>query len=63
MGAVGHVSGLITKEQIFRVPGKGYGVVQRATWEGVQAADIIIIQHHHLVILPALCAEGYFDLN
>ena len=31
--------------------------------KGVCAVDIVIIQHHCLVILPALCTEGYFDLN
>ena len=63
MGTIGHVSGLITKQQIFWVPGEGVEWSREPAQEGVCAVDIVIIQHHCLVILPALCTEGYFDLN
>ena len=59
MGAIG----LLTKDQTFQVPVKGYEVIQGAMWAGVQAADVTITQYRHFVILLALCAEGYFDLS
>lgn len=63
VGAVGHISGLVIKDQTLWGPGEGDEVIHGGCCHAPVHVLTVGTQHHHLIILSALCAEGYFDLS